>query len=388
MENKTLLLVSNDIELYNKIDGLKVFAKLDIQNDFNSVNDYDIVLVSDRLLSFNNFLDSYRTHLKNVKSLFYMVSNHSEHNINHIKAILDAKNVRIIPPRKTVNQIIEIILEETGGISLTSKNIAAFFGADSKTGTTITTQAIAETLAKGMHGNVCLMYLNGQPAYDYINFENSPALGLDNIKVKLINKVLTKNELIDTCVNKDNLYILTGAEGIAETRHYHPDHVEYLIELASKHFSALLIDTGCKLQLGMSIGALNTTNNRYIITTQQDNAKRNFDRTKTQLFSQLGFDVKDFLLIVNKYIETPELYTPSQLAELYGCTLAGTLPYLDYGWQSERDRNTLLGYSKAYDSQVEDIAKVIACQLGLDYTANANNESNVIKGAFRWLKKR
>jgi hypothetical protein len=383
--NKVINILCNDVELHTKLEATNFFKSVTITSDITSIGPFDILMVSDRLLPINSFLESLELLLKDAKGVkvFYMLSGENKGRVNTIKPILQSKGVCLIPPSLTVNQIVERVCFEVGLVTKKKKNIVAFLGADNNVGTTITAQSIAETLSGRSNSTVCLLFLNGQPGLDYYPADKG-LIGLDNIKAKIQNKMLTKEELISVCVNNDKLYMLRGANSISELRYYYPGHIEFLISLASDTFDVVLIDAGCRLGMGISIGALNSTNNRYLITTQGLKVYNNFLRTRDQILSELDIDVSEFYMIVNKYMSNASWGTPSQLAEMYKTTLVSILPDIprEYALLAERDRTTLMAYGfDDYNRQIEEVSKVIANQLNINFTADVNNK----KGVFKWL---
>lgn len=377
----TVKIVSNDIELHNKFVSIGLFNNVTVESSFEGANDWpevDILLVSDRIINVNEFLEHYNLFSRKYKKVFYMLSDNTDNNMSNMRNIMKAKGINVIPPRLTVNQIVERICKDTGTSIQVNKNIFTFFGADSKVGTSITVQAIAENIAMHTRCKILLLNLSGQPSVNY--FAANEALNLDAIKVKIMNNILQPKELEDTCWNKDNLYILPSTKSVVDMRYYHPEHIENLILLAAESFDIVLIDAGSNVNLGLCIGALNSTGNKFLITTQQDNARYNFDVLNSQVFSVHEWTPKDFMLIINKYINSPDLYTPSQLAELYQTTFIGTLPYLEYGWQAERDKCTLLTYDNPdYKRQIDEITLLITNQLNIEFIHISNKKIGLLK---------
>jgi MinD-like ATPase involved in chromosome partitioning or flagellar assembly len=361
---KSIGIIGNDKELLQKINNIEFFNDNVIDMDVENVKDKDILVISDKIFNPNELIQICEEDYILQKTIFYM--NSEENSITeNMESILCAKNIKIIPPKLTRNQIVERICTQAIEGVKTEKNIVTFFGADSKVGNTITTQAIAETLAEKTDAKIILLYLNGKPSIDYLNIKEY-FQGLDTLKVKLLNKILSINELLDACIKKDNLYILPGANSIRDVRYYHPSNIENLIELASSHFDIVLIDAGSNIELGMTIASLNATKLKCLITTPQDSIRENFNRINEQILTKLN--ISDFMLIVNKYVDSDDMYSPSQLAELYNTTLLGYLPLLNLGWQCERDRKTLIYYEdKEYNNEIDKICKLIANQLHRDY---------------------
>jgi hypothetical protein len=370
MQNKTVVFVSNDIELHTKLSGTGYFTNVKIESDLSNVGNPDILIVSDRIVFYNEFLELYDKRLSGIKHVFYMLTDNSAG--GRIITFLKAKGVYCIPPKLTKQQIIEKICTEAGIDISGQKNIGLFLGADSKVGTTITTQAIAETIARNSKQTIGLLFLNGDYSTDYVtDNKGSAVLGLDLIKQKVMSKILSANELKDACISNDtlnNLFILPGVFSIRDIRFYHQDHIEYLIQVASQLFDAVIIDAGSIAYSGMAIGALNTTKNRYLITTQQETARSNYETTCKQVFSEIDIDPNDFFLIANKHVNHPELYTAAQLANTYNANLLSTITMVDNGLQAEKDHKTLINYdNQEYILQIGELSRLISRQLGVSY---------------------
>ncbi|HEY8402154.1 MAG TPA: hypothetical protein VIK89_12885 [Cytophagaceae bacterium] len=381
---KSVVLISNDLDLHKRLEDTGLFDQVTIDTSISSVGVPDILIVSDKIIHYNELIELFDSKLNHIPHVFYMISNNSTGANKNIMQVLKVKGVKCIPPRMTITQILERICAEVGLTDISNKNIAVFLGTDSKVGTTMVTQCIAETIAKYSKARVALLFLNGQPSTDYIQ-DRDNVLGLDSIKVKVINKILSDSELIGAFIKlSDNLYALPGAKSILDVRYFSNDHIENLIQLTSKLFDVVLVDAGHKIFNGMTIGSVNSTPHKYLITTQQDSALRNFERTCSQVFSELDIDPKDFLLIVNKFVHLPELYTSSQLANLYKTSLIGTIDFVDYGWQAEKDQKSLLNYDiTSLNKQILELSKIIASQMGVELTITKEVKPGIFSRIFR-----
>lgn len=367
----------NDATLINKFKGIEYFNKFKISNDLKNFKDIDILIISDTLVDVNKLLGAREKELKHINYVFYMVSNENyKHNLNDI---FSANNINMIPPKLTTSQILEKVCQLTIDEMNSEKNIITFFGADAKVGTTQIALSVAERIAEKTDLKVFLASLNGKINDDYIDITSD--FNLDTIKVKLASKILNVSELINVCIKKGNLFILKGANSILEVRHYTPEYIEYLLQLVSSEFDVIIIDAGSNIELGMTIGSLNSTNYRYLVTTQQESAFKNYKRLDQQVLSKY-LKIEDFLMIVNKYVDEPMLYTPYQLGQMYDNTLVSTLPYLSWGWQSEKDKKSLLNYNDTeFIKGIDKIVKLIAKQLHFKY-----QEEEQKKGWFNKLK--
>jgi septum formation inhibitor-activating ATPase MinD len=364
------------MELINKFRQIEYFKGFSIALKIKDVtNTPEIIIISDKFVELNELIEVRKTVFKDIKHVFYMVSN--ENYKSNMKSVLESNRIIMIPPKKTIKQIIEIVCSYTLDGVKSKNNIVVFYGADAKVGTTQIAQSVAERVSDKTNLKVFLGFLNGEPTTNYIETENS--YNLDTIKVKLVNQILSINEILDICTKKNNLYILQGTESILERRHYHPVHIEYLLELVSNEFDLIIIDAGSNIELGMTIASLNSTPYKYLVTTQQESILVNYNRVYEQVLSRL--DIKDFLVIVNKYIDEPMLHTSYQVAQLYKGTLASTLPHLNWGWQSEKDKKTLLHYEEPqYTEGIDQIIKLISNQVKFKYEKeNKENKSLFVK---------
>jgi len=183
-------------------------------------------------------------------------------------------------------------------------------------------------LAEMTNKTIGLLVLSGSEEADYIS-TNGGSNGLAVIKERLINNILSPDELIASCIKIDNLYILPGEKEISKVRHYHPEHIENLVELSLKTFDAIILNCGCE-STGMSIGGLNSCGAKYLITTQSNKYLKNFKKLESQIFSNLGIFPKDFKLILNKYLDSDVLVSASNLSASYRMQLSGVIPIVDY----------------------------------------------------------
>lgn len=393
-----VILISNDLTLKQALEDTTSFDEVSIISSMDEVKkDFDVLIISDHKLSVNDiavFYNQYSSVL-NGKSVFYMLSNKYDGSIiDNVSSICASKNIIVIPPKLTCNQIKDRIINKIfPGSAAGNRNIILFLGADHKVGTTMTSDVIAELLSENTNSKVLLMHLNSSPSIYYRKINDQYAYGLDNLKHKLLNRLLTADEIRDASIKvSEKLYVLPGINNITDIKTYLPIDIEYLCDLASEIFNAIIIDAGSCTRMdyhgGLTIAALNMAYKKYLVTTQQEISYIEYDRIENQLLNRLGVYSKDFFVVINKYVNETSIYTPSQVADRYGMLLAGVLPYLDLtGWQAEFDGRNLLNYKNAaYNRSAEELAILIAGQLGLNY-ANAVKKhgagiSNRIKSLF------
>lgn len=353
-----LTFIGKDGELIEQFRKTEYFGDLEVVTAkiLNQKMVKDVVVISNETVSANELLEK-RNNIE-ANYLFFIISRKNFSKIT--EDLLTENKIIVIPPMLTIHQIINKIYEMTAIGTPGKSNIYLFFGADSKVGTTMAAQSAAERLAENKKLKVFFLSLDGKSGTDYldINFTNC----IDDIRIKIANKILQINELVDTCQTKDNnLYILQGTKSIFERKRYQPEHIEFLLQLASSHFDITIVDAGNNIDLGMTIGALNCTGNKFLVTTQQEKSHRNFMQLEQQVLPRIG--IKDFMLIINKYVENTALPEKYKLADKYNATFISSLPLLSYGWQCERDKHSLLLYKdKYYEDGINKIINIISKQ--------------------------
>lgn len=377
-------LICNDIELYNTFHSSGLFGNVRIGGSLELEMNYDNLILSDRIVGYNDLLNIINDNSLKASKVFYLLSyTQNESQINSIKYVLKAKNIHVIPPRLTELQILERVCQELSVEKMINQNVITFFGADSKVGTTITSLAVAESLAQNTVLKVGFLNLSGQPSYDYLL--RSEGYGLDIIKMKIFNYVLSADELISAMVQRGSLYILPSVKTLTDLRLYRPKHVEYLVNLATSVFDVVIVDAGYYPNSGLYIGALNSTQLRYMVATQQDACRAAFDLTKEQLFKVQDISTESVMLVINRYTDEIDLPNTYKLADdVYRMVHAAFLPNVPAAfWKTEREKRTLKGLDTYYDSQLNELVKIIAGQLGIEYAAHATQKR---RGMFKFLK--
>lgn len=392
-----IVMISTDLELKQALEDTTSFEEVSIISSMDEAKkDFDVLLISDNHLSINDIavFNSKYSAVLSGKTVFYMLSNkHDVSIIDNVTSLCASKNIFVIPPKLTCNQIRDRILKRVfPGSAAGNKNIILFLGADHKVGTTMTADVIAELLSEHTSSKVLLMHLNSSPSTHYRKVDEHYAYGLDNLKHKLFHRLLTADEIRDASIKvSDKLYVLPGINNIPDIRTYLPVDIEYLFDLASEIFNAIIIDAGSCTRMdfhgGLTIASLNMAYKKYLVATQQEVSYTEYARIESQLLNRLSVYSKDFFILVNKHVNETSIYTPSQVADRYGMTLAGVLPFLDLtGWQAEFDGQNLLNYKNvAYNRNAEELASVIAGQLGLNYANAAKKHGSGFSGKLKSL---
>ncbi len=383
-------LICNDISLFNTFVESNLFGKVTIgtQLDFSNIETCDCVLVSDRVIGFDVLLDMIDKKQLLANKIFYLISsNYNVTQLNNLRIRLESMGVFCLPPKLTLNQILERFCQEINLDTKSNKNVVAFFGADSKVGCTITALGVAESFAENTSCTIGFLNLQGHISYNYIS-ENTDGYGLDNIKTKIFSSVLSEHELRSAMLCRDNLYILPGVRTLTDFRYYNTRHVEFLVDLASRMFDIVIVDAGSNPNSGLFIGALNSTSNRYMVATQQESCYKSFEVLNEQLLKVLGIDTESFILVINRYNGIFDNSLTYKLAKSnFGMTNAVILPNVNgVFWQTEVDHKTLRHYNNAeYNDMLNKLNKIIAGQLSVEYKDTLSSQK---KKRFSFLGKK
>lgn len=380
-----IYIASNDIELkryFEKIDSFNEVVMLHEMTE--SAKEFDIVLISDKIMNINEV--SMKKVLFKSQKVYYMVSNASNKQmLNNIYSVCKTNNITVIPPKLTVSQIAEKILGDLFPNSFENGNVITLIGADSKVGTTMIAQSVSEDIAKNTNAKVLLINLNNKDRRSYLK-SKSPEFGIDTLKVKLFNKILTKEELLECCIREDNLLILPGIESILDIREYHPEDIEILINLGLQVANLIIIDAGSVDSMDLSgclgITALNVAKYKYLVTTQQKSSYDTFMKVKDEILTHLQINQEDFFAIVNKYFKSSGLLSADEVAKNLNMILAGYVNHLEFaGWESEIEEKTLMSES-SYRTSIEQVSQLISNQLDLRYSQKEDKKGILQKMNF------
>ena len=383
-------LICNDIKLFNTFAESELFGKVTIGAQIEDTNKepFDCVVISDRILRFNELVEVIEQGRLKANKIFYLTSNtYNSTQLNNLKIRLQSMGVFCFPPKLTLHQILEKFCQEVNIDTKSNKNVVAFFGADSKVGCTITALAVAESLAEHTSCSVGFLNLQGHISFNYLS-ESIDGFGMDSIKSKIFSSVLSMQELRSSMIERGNLFILPGVQTITDLRYYQPKHVEFLVNLASELFDIVIVDAGSNPNSGFYIGALNCTSNRYMIATQQESCYKAFDQVNEQILKTLSIDTETFILVINRYSGILDNAHTYKLAQAnFGMTNAVVLPNVNgVFWQTEIDHKTIRNYNDTeYNNRLTELNRIIAGQLSVEYKDNLSKRKE--KGLFSWLKK-
>ncbi len=369
----SVTLITNDIELYNVFLNYKMFDKVTIASAVYREAEYDNLIVSDRLCGINELLQHIENGMKANKIVYLLSSNKSSQSgYNTLAALLKAHNISVLPPKLTDSQILSRFCEIINLKELKINNVVALFGADSKVGTTLTAMSLAENLAERSEGTIAFLNMSGHISHSYL--DNDKGKGLDSIRTKIHNKILQQDELSQAMLQigeLKNLYILPPCKTLIDFKYYTTDHIEYIINMASSIFDIVIVDAGWYPHNALYFGALNSTPNRYMVTTQQQSSLANHLIIRHQALDEYGItarkpegEIKEkapesILLIANRFSE--QLST--NILKEYDMVQAVNLPNVPMAVSRvDEGSRSLIGLNKYYDRQMDKLADLVSIQ--------------------------
>ena len=374
---KNILIISKNSNLKTELEKTGFFKNIKTGLSFGSkaLEGIDILIVDDKTIPYSQYIQNFSKFLKLVRSNYYIAGDIDTHST--INKVLSSYGIIVIPPFLTDTQICQKICSLTVEDFTTGKNTVCFFGSGPGAGTSMISQSVAQVLSDITGKSTGFLSLDGSEGIDYFDIDLD-SHGLGQIKERLINNILSPEELKNSCIKSSSLYFLPGEKEISKIRHYQPDHIEKLVDLCSETFDVVIINGGSAIT-GMSIGALNSSKLKLLVTTQSDKHFRNFNNLLDQIFVNLGISSDDFSLVVNKYIDSSELETEISLAKKYGMPLASVIPLLEYipSLEAEKKRKTLLGYDRVYSNSIKQLAVSLCGELGIEilYTGKKDGQS-------------
>ena len=174
--------------------------------------------------------------------------------------------------------------------------IISFYGADNKVGTTQISQCCAEYIAQ-TNPDIEVLYISGDGGHGSDYFE-SVGETIDNIRPFLAQSLIDIEDLKKKAKFEDNLYVLGGKNTPKTSDYFTPEMIELLLSSAKEKFDLIIIDAGCRLEEGISLGSLFSSDQIYLVLNQTESSLRNFE-WHVNLYSKLGIEFSKYL--INKY---------------------------------------------------------------------------------------
>lgn len=227
-----------------------------------------------------------------------------------------------------------------------------FHGVDSKTGTTMLTQSVAEWIAREYRqARVLFVSLNGRPGTEYTD---SPEETMESLKIFLDNKLLSGKELMSGSKRGENLHVIGGISDFRQVRSFSPEAAEYFLENVEKDFDFVFVDAGNDLDNGLAIGALGRSKLRILVLTQQESMLARFEKLNP-VYEKLEYAFS--FTVVNKY-RNDDPYDLSYISKRLSLPPEKLFPVTEAlcARAAEAAHKTLLNFKEA--KYKEDIGKL------------------------------
>ena len=232
------------------------------------------------------------------------------------------------------------------------KKVVGFFGGDAQVGTSMIAQSFAEMLAS--RGKKVLLVL-GSGKYGDTAFLTGSEHSLDDVKAAIRSGNIEREELLQNLEKKKGVWVIPGVRNPFLTKYFPENSCQVLLEPVKDDFDYAVIDGGCDYHLGLVISALNVSDCRFYITTQQAKSIARFGFCQKQIFRPLNLPGH---LVVNKYMKDPALFLKADVLKFCEAADGGVIPYIEYGWQAEMEGSTLLQYRPFYKA-IEKLLHIV-----------------------------
>lgn len=241
------------------------------------------------------------------------------------------------------------------------EKLFVFHGVDHKVGTTMISQSVAEHISNSYPDlKVLFMTLNGRESAEYVR--ETPQT-IEGIKIHIDNKILDNETFKRSCKKTESLYMLAGILNESEERFYYPDTVRYLLDSVIPEFNIIIIDSGNEIDNGLAFGSLVSTNNRFLLISQQESVIKRWEKLRT-IYEKLGISFENY--IINKYYEE-DPYGLSYIADRLELSKSSLVKVegVHYARRAEMDYKTLLEYrNDKYNENIEEISNLILNRIG------------------------
>lgn len=319
-----------------------------------------LLLVSDAVS--NQELSKIRNMYPETEMYYIMTSFPGEAEFDKVKAVTAAYKIKMAPVLSDVKSISEhfkAILAK----SSKKKKVFSFFGTHSGAGNSTTTLNAAHTIARmsSPKTRITVLSLNPYDSSDYFLKYNGS--NLDDVKMEL-SKDFDEAKLLNAMYRYEDLgfYHLAGNTNKMKIREYTVEEIEHLIQVAKRLSDVVLIDGGTFFDNACYAATYEKADMKFLVTTQEEKGfNSNWKQTYSQMVQHLQTDLKDYLLILNRYNEGISLITEKDLSEQMGVTLLTTVPDQDmYGPLAIAEKRLLSELAdKSYRKALENVARSI-----------------------------
>ena len=188
--------------------------------------------------------------------------------------------------------------------------VIAFFGGDSQTGTTSVAASVCEALSQ--KGFKVLFILASCEGAD----EQFPSKQADLGTLLRISRVIRED--IESCTVKGKSFdFIPGPSDLLKKQFFEPALISRIAALCGGSYDFIICDAGRDVTLPLPVSCLAAADRRFYVLTGNAKCVSRFSETLSVLRG-LRLDETRDMLILNKALAAPSLYTLGDLAKTFG----------------------------------------------------------------------
>lgn len=188
-----------------------------------------------------------------------------------------------------------------------------------------------------------VLYIMGSGKFGCEFFNLDGRHSIDDLKAAVRSGRVSSEDFLQNLEEIKGLWVLPAVRNPLSAKYFTENSYEIMLAEVQNEFDYTLIDSGSDPDLGLTISAVNTADDRFFVTTQQSKSIRRLLLLQKNVMMPLQ---KEGRLIINKYMKDPGLLLKGDVLTLCEMEEAFTVPYVEYGWQAEMESKSLLRYGK------------------------------------------
>lgn len=287
--------------------------------------EFDALLIDGKNVSYRE-LEGIRERFPTTSIFYKLHEVKAEVVTKTITRICVAHKIKPLNEYYTVEQTVkEVVKHLTENDDFASHPIVSFFGTHSGVGVSTTVLNLARAISERVQDKVLVLSLNAWDPSDY--FYDYRGMYLNDLKVDLKSKALTKARLHEALHYQKSFYHLAGNRDVKMQRYFNNEEIQHLIEVAKEDFDLILIDGGTHFDTAVAAQSYLDSNLKFVVTNQEDKGYRGyFPYTFQQLIEPVGGKRDDFMLIINRYQINMSLINEKDLEEDMEMNRIATIP--------------------------------------------------------------
>jgi len=240
-------------------------------------------------------------------------------------------------------------------------SIISFYGADHKTGTSMISLCVAQSIARMCPSlKVLLIYIESKSSEAY-----TPKIGesINRIWPYVNEQILDLEELEQKAKYEKNLSII-GGPGFADLdESFNEDGCQYLFSRCSDKYDIIICDTGSEITKALCLGSIRASDEVNIVLNQKENSLRKYEK-ESAFYEKMGISFSYY--IINMY-DKDNIYSKNYIIKRLDLSDEKTICIRDSGFGdiAEMQSKSLLEFkSTSFKRCIENMAKRIIADYG------------------------